>query len=757
MRFPSLVVVASCCLAAGIFTSLQAAEPPASEGGKVRQIKVLADKAPDCSSLKAIVESVTRGCKTNDEKAIAIYNFMQLANYHHAYPSEKGGVGALKEINVYGWSLCGGLHTVEAALWRELGWKWRYVGWSNPGHTTVEASYDGRWHYLDSFLKFYTWMPDPRVPGGRTIAGEEDIKANPALVRDALTFDKARRVYYRKDNRFENLDGKANWRAPAFLVCGDEPEGVISGVRSSNRAGSPTGWGAIRFDSPGYSTDINLSAGSALTLTWDAVPDASWMNGRKHVPYHTCGDKDYRNCPVIGPILEPYLSSGGKGRSYANGTLLFAPELTNDAFLSGLASKDNVKVSDGKLVPVDSDRPASITVELQSPYVMTRASGRADGVDKAEISLDGGKTFKPIRLDDFSEEVGGQYACQVRLSFKTALRAPRLEATVQCNRCALPYLSPGRNKITVHVADPRELGDKRLAITYAYRTGSRSKSYEEMADAGAELARAHYASWSDKPTVVQKVFTAKDLPATFTIDVPTPKGKYPVYPRMLFLRREVLAPGAKPLPLPEGAQSPAPSQPDELKTLPNPFTVGIALPPARTIRPTSKRTLVLRASHAVSLDGQAAENHFLKWKKGETWVMLIGGELKDLPPAADIAAARLIFPVVRGHQKAATKVAVVVLKAPFQPGKAYDFKGLGDEGGSVIVPRQPNTGDYQPPKTFAIDVHRAVKRLAVGEMPFHGFALRVVQDRSVDDGWTVRVDLPKAALIQLELDIYDRK
>jgi len=55
--------------------------PPAS----VKQIKVLPDKAPDCTSLRAIVDSVTRGCKTNDEKAIAIYNFMQLAHYHYKW------------------------------------------------------------------------------------------------------------------------------------------------------------------------------------------------------------------------------------------------------------------------------------------------------------------------------------------------------------------------------------------------------------------------------------------------------------------------------------------------------------------------------------------------------------------------------------------------------------------------------------------------------------------------------------------------
>src|SRR5439155_934508 len=162
------------------------------------------------------------------------------------------GLGALKVINVYGWGLCGGLHTVEAALWREVGWRWRYVGWSDPGHTTVEAFYGGRWHYLDSFLKFYAWVPEPRAPGRRTVPG------------------------------------------------------------------------------------------------------------------HGCGDKDYRNCPALGPVLEPYTHSGGRRRSYANGTLRFAPDLTGGAFLRGLAGRDNVKQAGGKLVPADPARPASITVALQS-------------------------------------------------------------------------------------------------------------------------------------------------------------------------------------------------------------------------------------------------------------------------------------------------------------------------------------------------------------------------------------------------------
>src|SRR5262249_29137236 len=77
------VLRVSLLFAATAFTTscAPAADEPDVQG-IVQAIKVLPDKAPDCSSLKAIVESVTRGCKTNDDKAIAIYNFMRLTHYH---------------------------------------------------------------------------------------------------------------------------------------------------------------------------------------------------------------------------------------------------------------------------------------------------------------------------------------------------------------------------------------------------------------------------------------------------------------------------------------------------------------------------------------------------------------------------------------------------------------------------------------------------------------------------------------------------
>ena len=100
-----------------------------------------------------------------------------------------------------------------------------------------------------------------------------------------------------------------------------------------------------------------------------------------------------------------------------------------------------------------------------------------------------------------------------------------------------PIFRPARNRVSVTVADPKALGENRLVVTYAYAPGYRDKSFEELYKAGKQLFAQHDAHWSTQsPTVVQKTYSAGELPVSFEIDVPTPKGKYAVYPRMLFLR-----------------------------------------------------------------------------------------------------------------------------------------------------------------------------------------------------------------------------
>ncbi len=754
MRFlTALMLSVLVCVPASILSAGETTPPD-----QVLKIKVQPDKAPDCTSLKTIVETVTKDSKTNDAKAIAIYNFMQLSHYHRNYPQEEGGVPVLKEINNYGWSLCGGLHSEQSALWRQLGWGWRFVGWD--GHTTVEAQYDGKWHYLDIFLKFYAWMPDGK--GGRTIAGEDDLTSrSKELITDAFTLDKSRNVVYMNNNPFAMVGAsKANWRAPSFLCCGDDLAGTIGGLKTHHVAGSPEGWAGINHADGTYNTDVNLAPGFALTNRWDGEPDAWFWGGSKIAPAHTCGGhKDTRNDPGIGLVLEPYITAK-PSRNFANGTLSFTPDFSSDALLKSFVSTDNVKYADKTLVPASGDKPGVVVFRLASPYLVTKASGSATGVEKIEVSTDDGKSFVPADAKDFSAPLKGKLSALVKVSFKEPLKELKFETTVQNNPGSLPYLSPGKNTITVSVGDAAALGNNKLVVTYAYKLGSRTKSFEQLCEQGKEVAKQHNAKWADTITCVQKTFNAKDLPATFDIDCPTPKGQYPVYPRMVFLRREVLAPGASALALPEGSTEAKTAETDELATLPNPFTVGAEDPPV--IKPRATKTVEIPLTYVQfnDISGAVAEKGSLRWPKspGEAakvvaGVVLINGDLKDLP-AKNIAAARLLVPITRGHNSAPGQLGAAFLKAPVEKGAAVDFKALPDVSGIAIIPKHPDTNDYSPAKVFPIDVTKTVRSIAAGEIKFNGVALRMVPNASVDDGYTVRCDVSPTDKVVLQVDVY---
>jgi hypothetical protein len=697
-------------------------------------LKLTSDRAPDTTSLDSLVASVTRDCRTDDERAIAIYNYLRYALYHHAYPGEPGGIGALKLINVYGWSLCGGEHTVLAALYERAGWQWRYRGWDNPGHTTVEALYGGSWHWLDVFLKLYCWRPDPSAPGGCTIASQEDIVASPSLL-DAFTLDGTRGVVYYRD-------GALDWTAPAYLVCGDDLPGVLSGVRSSRDAGSPRGWNAINFDDPTYSPTPDLGPGMGLTLSWDRV-DGGCV-GAEAAPAHTCGDKDYRWCPVSGPLLEPYWSPQRRAQSWSNGVFVFAPDLAGARCLAAFSKSDNLCWRGGRLAPEDPARPGVGVVDVSLPYpVVTESAPTADGL-VAEVSTDG-VTWQPP-----GKSLAGTYTWKARFTLTKPQGSLSLQAIVQHNQRALPYLAPGRNVLTVGDA-PVDLGGRRIAVSIAYCPGQRSRSLQALADRNEELGRGHGATWSADPVVARAVVDR--LPATMTIDVRTPAGAEPVYPRMLWIRREVLdrdEPTSGDVRTPEAGA---------LATLPNPWTLGNRPPTPRPAGSTREVRLPFGATEVVSADGQVLANGPLRWPKAPAeqvmaWAWMLGLAQGRLPEADRIASASIEFEVTDAHDKADMTVGAVTLGAPWQPGQAYPFAQLGAVAGTVVVRRADGPTPFVPPKVYRLDVTRAVRALA--RNGGNGFALRIMPNRAVDDGWTVRftprTDGPPVLLIEVASD-----
>jgi hypothetical protein len=132
--------------------------------------------------------------------------------------------------------------------------------------------------------------------------------------------------------------------------------------------------------------------------------------------------------------------------------------------------------------------------------------------------------------------------------------------------------------------------------------------------------------------------------------------------------------------------------------------------------------------------------------------MLLDFDPARLPGTKDLASARLVLYVHEAHDKAPMQVAAVLLDAPFEPGQPYDFAKLGQTVGTTVVAQ--GTGEaFSPPRRYEIDVTRAVRAWAGGAKP-HGLAVRIVPNRSVDDGWTVRFTPARDKPAELEIATY---
>lgn len=463
----------------------------------VEDFKVTASHCVDTTSLESIVRDVTAqaGAKTNDQKAVAIYDWLHHAIFHQAYPTENApqSVGPLKVLNVYGWGLCGGQHTVLKALYETAGWECRYVGWSDPGHTTVEVKYDGKWHYFDVFLKCYFWSKDRSH-----IVSQEEIAADASLVMDAVK------------------DGRA---APSHLCCGDTPEGIISGVKSRKIAGDSKGWASVTWRDEGYSPKLRLPCGSTLRLEWKGEDKAWAVSGG--APKHSCGTKDFRNDPVLGPVFEHY-----GPRSWANGSFTYRPDFSQGPDVADISLVE-AKASGGVLTATGGKGVAIFRLPLPYAWVSAEVQATFDGEGTLSISTDNGKSWKPCAAGDVSKLVKQQYDVCFRAEFAKALRSFAVAAVVEHNRGVLPYLKSGANRLTASAETPPPAGAS-ARVTFAWQ------------DATAPAKRPQF-NGTGLTYGAEQTVTRELTGAATTFDIPT-GGNTP--PKMLYVERSVRSKGA---------------------------------------------------------------------------------------------------------------------------------------------------------------------------------------------------------------------
>lgn len=484
--------------------------------------KVVTDTSVDCTSRETIIRDIIKPDMTDEEKAVAVWRFVRSRIYHYDHVDRS----ALRQLNVYGYGLCGtqanltewilkGLfgdqhthasgpsgHAGTYAEKKRLGLGWLIACWeggmkNDPGggdygHTMYEVFYDRRWHYLDPHAGFYVYT------GDGAIAGVDEIKSDPTLV--SWPFKKS---------------------AP-FMPC-DHGDGLYF---YKCTGGGGTAWGGPIW--AGSTMDFDLRRGDTFTRLFDKIPG-------KYVEVGTSPSNFPRPDLVEGPRhVCPDLKEAS-WRHWGNGVLEYVPDLTTDALTDGLVASSNVAFDPLKgpaLRAADPAKPMSFTLRTTLPYALIdfsidatvwSAAGAPVTValgPKAEKALwratGGGE--QALRLADV--KIVGQYTYDLTFTFspgqageRVGLDSLRVKTVCQLNYFALPRLVPGKNRVTV-TFDSKAGSKGRLKVTWAWNEAAGEQSDSRL---------------------VEKSGEAYDLSVGTTLTEPPENPKY-----VKFIRMEVL-------------------------------------------------------------------------------------------------------------------------------------------------------------------------------------------------------------------------
>ena len=465
-----------------------------AEAPVVKDPYVTTDKSIDCRTIDRILKGLIKDGMTDEEKVVTVYNWLRRV-MSHGYGEQNYDLNYNfhYQVHIFGVGSCLRQTTPLSVMWERLGYKTH--GWATGGHHAIQVQYGGKWHLFDPHMNFYVY--DRAKPP--TIASIEQIKEDLTIASDAVK------------------EGRA---CPGFLLCGDTIGQFATRKNWRDMGEFP--------ESANYRPRIvepfgciALRRGESYIRTW-AVGDY-WMLKycAKTGPYHTCGRKDELDTVNL-PILEPHVWASPSFRRYRHGAvgrLVYRPDLTTNHYADAVVQQTNLESGKSARGPAnvlsltDSTQPGEVVFSVGCPYVITAGELKVkqvgEGPVTAAVSIDRGKTWKPIVLKPqenglsalFIAEVNGSfdgYRLRLQVPPKGGLADLELTSHFQLNARSLPYLVPGKNVVSVEAA---AYGSP-LTLTWDYAEGPDWKT----------------------PKSVTKTFTAN---GSFEIETPGPK-----YPRM---------------------------------------------------------------------------------------------------------------------------------------------------------------------------------------------------------------------------------
>ena len=133
--------------------------------------RITANGLYDWFSVESMAAEITRGCATDEEKAFAIWKWVEGKRFQRS-PTDRSSLHPVRYFNVYGYGICG--HTAAAlkALGLAAGVPSRvHEIW---GHTVNEFFFDDAWHTLDGNGQVFYPKRD-----NRALASVEEVGDDP--------------------------------------------------------------------------------------------------------------------------------------------------------------------------------------------------------------------------------------------------------------------------------------------------------------------------------------------------------------------------------------------------------------------------------------------------------------------------------------------------------------------------------------------------------------------------------------------------
>ncbi len=476
------------CIGSAVLAAASGGTPARAE---VVNCHVSTDRAVDSWSCQTIVDSLSKFGMTDEEKCIALWEYVFRSMYHHPgawdrHPADQRRdwtLDGLKLLNVYGFCLCTSYAVTLGALFETAGYPAEVVHFHDGGHTIVQVQYDGAWHAFDPMMGWYVYRQ-----GKEGIASLDDIKNDPSIMLNAAA------------------EGRAS---TPFCPCGDEPQWLAEG------AATWQSYGPGSVNKPAWTSDYRLRPGETLTRLWDNR-GVFWSprTPQGGMPVHSCGMRRDQACPQFAAQWGPYvkqLENRDICRYWGNSELVYEPDLSKESCLQGLVGQSNIawQRDDGKEAAIhvaDVGQPASIVWRVASQYCLADVTldvtiTRKDAGDSVEVSVstDAGATWRSLGKVDhtgtehfaqrITSSVAGCYAYQVKFDLRAdgdptdaGLADLKLTNIVMASFQVLPRLEPGENKITVQVDNPDALAQERLFVEYAWYEGDELKSDRQVID-----------------------------------------------------------------------------------------------------------------------------------------------------------------------------------------------------------------------------------------------------------------------------------